>query len=67
MSAEEIKMKPKVKWGLRNKNQLPLLMVWREYYDHHGDVIDGQCLYSSRHWWRGFWKFRVRPFLHYFY
>jgi hypothetical protein len=40
-------MRPKVKFGFKSKTQLPLLMVWREWYDENGDVCDACVLFNS--------------------
>lgn len=40
----------KVRWGFKSKKQLPLFMVWREFYDKRGDVEYASVLFNSRDW-----------------
>lgn len=40
----------KVRWGFKSKKQLPLFMVWREFYDESGDVEHASVLFNSRDW-----------------
>ena len=35
-----------VHFSWRSKTQLPLFMVWRQYYDDNGAVCDGRVLFS---------------------
>lgn len=41
---------PKTRWGFKSKKQLPLFMVWREFYDASGDVEHASVLFNSRDW-----------------
>jgi hypothetical protein len=36
--------------GFRSKNQLPLFMMWREYYDDSYNVIYARVLFNSMDW-----------------
>lgn len=38
-----------VRWGIKNKNQLPFLMVWREHRAC-GEVEHGDVIFNSRDW-----------------
>lgn len=43
-------MHSRIKWGFKSQIQLPLLMVWREYYDDWGDVEYAEVLFNSWQW-----------------
>lgn len=40
----------RVRWGFKSKTQLPLFMVWREYFDDHGEVVHASVLFTTRDW-----------------
>jgi hypothetical protein len=42
-------MATRLRFGFKSKHQLPLLMVWREYW-HGGDVVHATVLFNSRRW-----------------
>lgn len=39
-------MTKKIKFGFKSKNQLPLFMVWREWWEN-GEVVFADVLFSS--------------------
>ena len=39
----------KVRWGFRGKTQLPLFMVWREFWERD-EVVHADVLFNSRDW-----------------
>lgn len=39
----------KVCFGFKSKNQLPLFMVWREFWEA-GEVVYGDVLFNSQDW-----------------
>ncbi len=39
----------KVRWGLKSKNQIPLFMVWREFWED-GEVVHANVLFNSYDW-----------------
>ena len=39
----------KMRWGFRGKTQLPLFMVWREFWER-GEVVHADVLFNSRDW-----------------
>lgn len=45
-------MKPStdVQFGFKSWKQLPLLMVWRVWYDEQGEVEFGVVLFNSMNW-----------------
>jgi hypothetical protein len=47
--AERVKTTTRTRWGIKSKNQLPLLMVWREYH-RYGDVDFAIVLFNSMDW-----------------
>jgi len=36
----------KLRIGFKSKNQLPLLMIWEEYW-HAGEIVDGRVLFNT--------------------
>lgn len=42
-------MTTKTRWGFKSRTQLPLFMVWREYWQD-GDVVHVTVLFSTRDW-----------------
>lgn len=39
----------KLRFGFKGKNQLPLFMVWREFWQN-GEVVHGAVLFNSMDW-----------------
>ena len=42
------------RWGFKSRNQLPLFMVWEEYW-HGGEVAHATVLFSTRDMRQGWW------------
>ncbi len=42
--------KSKIRFGFKGKNQLPLFMIWREFYDEFGDVEFAKVIFNSWRW-----------------
>lgn len=38
-----------LRFGFRGKNQLPLFMIWREYWEN-GEVVYAIVVFNSRNW-----------------
>lgn len=39
----------RIRWGFKSINQLPLFMIWREYWVN-GEVSFAEVIFSSRDW-----------------
>lgn len=39
----------RVRWGFKSKNQMPLFMVWREYWCD-GEVVNARVIFNSIRW-----------------
>jgi len=37
------------RWGFKGKNQIPLFMIWDEYWDE-GEVTYARVVFNSRDW-----------------
>jgi hypothetical protein len=42
-------MTEKIRFGFKGKDQLPLFMVWKEYWEG-GEVVFAKVLFSSLDW-----------------
>ncbi len=42
-------MKTKIRFGFRSKRQLPLFMIWKEYWEC-GEVTFASVLFNSMDW-----------------
>ena len=43
------KIETKIKWGFKSSRQLPLFMIWKEYWEQ-GEVVYGEVLFDSIDW-----------------
>lgn len=37
------------RWGFKSKTQLPLFMIWDEYWEN-GEVLNAMMVFNSRDW-----------------
>lgn len=46
-------MKTVIRVGFKGRNQLPLLMIWREYW-YGGEVVGGDVIFNTMNLFRRF-------------
>lgn len=39
----------RIRFGFKGQNQLPLFMIWREFW-HNGEVTYAYVIFNSRDW-----------------
>jgi hypothetical protein len=42
-----MKMRTKIRFGFRGKNQLPLFMIWREHIEN-GEVVHAEVIFKTK-------------------